>query len=302
MVLANRSGKKMKTKLNVQRKKRNWQSFKRLVFPSLILKIMRHSLYLMESQKYPPMRALTNNERIGVMARLGLLLLRKNYNRSSDASVVALALDPHYGFQYLERSSWSESVTSYVEPAIKDVVRIFNMITSSHNEASVTSTTSNKIQKISQTVSVSSKHSKLSFSKHKHNYDTYISSNSDSDEDKTQPKKLPDLSELDKFKKMEALPSESDPLQWWFKRQSMYPILSNMFLDHATIPATLITPEQLFSSMGLLCASSQNRMKHGHGTLILIIVKYSLARVSLSLQSCHLLPWSQANKQFGRKN
>lgn len=209
-----------------------------------------------------PMRALTNNERIGVMARLGLLLLRKHYNRSSDASVIALALDPRYGFEYLERSSWSDSVTSYVEPAIKDVIRIYNMITPNETEASVPSTASNKIQKTSESVATSTSNSKLSSCKQKNNYDNYISSDSDSDDDRSHSETLPVLSELDRYKKIESLPRETDPLMWWFERRSLYPLLSNVFLDHATIPATSISPEQLFSSMGLLCTSSRNRMKH----------------------------------------
>jgi hAT family C-terminal dimerisation region len=218
------------------------------------------------------LKDLSLSERIGVMARLGLLLLRKHYNRSSDATVVALALDPRYGFDYLRKSSWSQSIEDYVEPAIqKSITQYKAFFPDVPNNEPVTQQAQTKQDQHKFTCNKRSKHAEVShkFGRNQYNqsvkynsYDTYMDSDSDEELETSDKKKNEKVDELVRYKNLTPIDKHVYVLQWWYDRRDSFPILSSIFLDHATIPATSISPEQLFSSMGLLCTASRNRMNH----------------------------------------
>jgi hypothetical protein len=195
---------------------------------------------------------LTILEAFGVMARLGIMLLRKHYNRAADASTYTMVLDPRYNIAYCRSSGWNEIIVPHVKPALDLIMSVYQDESSKTAEAApqappAARTVANTSSRI---VPGTSSRQRIQF---------YV--DSDDDDFALQPASETADSELERYFKEPILHRESCPLAYWMQRRAQFPLLSQIALDHAAIPATSIAAEQLFSAMGRTCTPIRNRLK-----------------------------------------
>jgi hypothetical protein len=58
--------------------------------------------------------------------------------------------------------------------------------------------------------------------------------------------------EFNAYTRVEQVPLDTDPLMWWKKHVQEFPRLTRMVRQYMTVPATSVSPERLFSSVGLV--------------------------------------------------
>lgn len=67
--------------------------------------------------------------------------------------------------------------------------------------------------------------------------------------------------EMRQYAEDQLLDIKSDPLQWWKKRQLVFPNLSKVARKHLCIVATSVPSERIFSKAGLLVSERRSRLK-----------------------------------------
>jgi hypothetical protein len=191
---------------------------------------------------------ITNEEKIGVMVKLGLMLLRKHYNQCADATAVVMTLDPRYNMAYLRKSSWRDMIAEYVKPCVEKVYEAYKQM------PQVTLISSQVLKEVDTT----KKRAFCNMRKAKAAVPVFIDSDDDTNvasdndaEERHEPTTY--------YQEMRVTP-ETNPLEWWLRKKQVYPTLSKIYFDHASIPATSISAEQLFSSMGLACRANRSRI------------------------------------------
>ena len=58
--------------------------------------------------------------------------------------------------------------------------------------------------------------------------------------------------ELNAYMRVQQVANDTDPLMWWKQHQQEFPRLSRMARQYLSVPATSVSPERLFSSVGLV--------------------------------------------------
>ena len=66
--------------------------------------------------------------------------------------------------------------------------------------------------------------------------------------------------ELNAYTRVQQVSLDTDPLMWWKKHVQEFPHLSRMTRHHLTVPATSVSPERLFSSVGLVKSDLRGRL------------------------------------------
>ena len=66
---------------------------------------------------------------------------------------------------------------------------------------------------------------------------------------------------------------ESDPLQWWKSRASIYPNLSLKVKHYMCIPATSVPSERVFSTAGNLVTTLRQRLTHENVEMLIFLNK-----------------------------
>ena len=69
-------------------------------------------------------------------------------------------------------------------------------------------------------------------------------------------------SELNAYTRVQQVPLDTDPLmsQWWKQHVQEFPRLVRMTSHHLSVPATSVSPERLFSSVGLVKSDLRGRL------------------------------------------
>ena len=57
---------------------------------------------------------------------------------------------------------------------------------------------------------------------------------------------------LNAFTRVHQVPLDTDPLMWWKQHVQEFPGLTRMTRQHQSVPATSLSPERLFNSVGLV--------------------------------------------------
>jgi hypothetical protein len=57
--------------------------------------------------------------------------------------------------------------------------------------------------------------------------------------------------ELNAYTRVQQVSLDSDPLMWWKQYVQEFPHLVHMTRQHLAVPSTSVSPQRLFSSMGL---------------------------------------------------
>ena len=68
-------------------------------------------------------------------------------------------------------------------------------------------------------------------------------------------------SELQLYKREQAIGKQEDPLQWWRQRLETYPLLAVVARKWLAVPASSASSERVFSSAGLTVTKLRNRLK-----------------------------------------
>jgi hypothetical protein len=195
---------------------------------------------------------LTPRERIGLMARLGVMLLRKHYNRVEDAAVLAMVLDPRINVKYCQHSRWKGMVENYVIPLVQKSFEKYSKALAPEKqvpgESADRARPAQELQRVGQ-----KRKAKLALA---------CISDSDADENAAdfEPPARPNT-EVDKYIERYRESLQSCPLTWWAANKTEFPILYKIAMDHFSISATSIAAEQLFSTMGLICTPRRNRLR-----------------------------------------
>jgi len=58
--------------------------------------------------------------------------------------------------------------------------------------------------------------------------------------------------ELNAYTKVQQVPLDTDPLMWWKQHVQEFPRLTRTTRLYLPVPATSVSPERLFSSVGLV--------------------------------------------------
>jgi hypothetical protein len=58
--------------------------------------------------------------------------------------------------------------------------------------------------------------------------------------------------ELNAYTRIQQVPLDTDPLIWWKQHVQDFPRLVRMTRQYLAVPASSVSPERLFSSVGLL--------------------------------------------------
>ena len=66
--------------------------------------------------------------------------------------------------------------------------------------------------------------------------------------------------ELNAYTRVHQVPLDTDPLMWWKQHVQEFPRLSRMTRQHLTVPVTSVSPERLFSSVGLVKIDFRGRL------------------------------------------
>ena len=65
---------------------------------------------------------------------------------------------------------------------------------------------------------------------------------------------------LNAYTRVQQVPLDTDPLMWWKQHVQEFPRLARMSRQHLTVPATSVSPEMLFSSVGLVKSDLWGRL------------------------------------------
>ncbi len=66
--------------------------------------------------------------------------------------------------------------------------------------------------------------------------------------------------ELNACTRVQQVPLDTDPLMWWKQHVQEFPCLDRMVRQYLTVPATSVSPERLFSSVGLVKSDLRGRL------------------------------------------
>ncbi len=66
--------------------------------------------------------------------------------------------------------------------------------------------------------------------------------------------------ELNVHTRVQQVPLDIDPLMWWNQHVQEFPRLTRMARQHLAVPATSVSPERLFSSVGIVKSDLQGRL------------------------------------------
>ena len=58
--------------------------------------------------------------------------------------------------------------------------------------------------------------------------------------------------ELNAYMRVQQVANDTDPLMWWKQHQQEFPRLSRMVRQYLSVPVSSVSPERLFSSVGLV--------------------------------------------------
>ena len=58
--------------------------------------------------------------------------------------------------------------------------------------------------------------------------------------------------ELNAYTRVQQVPFDTDPLMWWKNHVQDFPLLDRMTRQYLTVSATSVSPERLFSRVGLV--------------------------------------------------
>ena len=58
--------------------------------------------------------------------------------------------------------------------------------------------------------------------------------------------------ELNAYTRVHQVPLDTDPRMWWTQHVQEFPRLARMVRQHLGVPATSVSPERLFRSVGLV--------------------------------------------------
>jgi hypothetical protein len=195
------------------------------------------------------------------MARTGLLLLDKHYNRVSHAATVTMVLDPRLNIKYCRSSnSWRKLVDTYVLPQVKEVFRRYQDEENVSKAAAAASSTQNASSSAGRSLGTTPASKLPTPGSHQFTLTTLA----ESDEECNAADFLPashSASEVETYTDRHRELKHVCPFAWWSTHREEFPILHQIAMDHMAIPATSIAAEQLFSGMGLMCTARRNRLK-----------------------------------------
>ncbi len=66
--------------------------------------------------------------------------------------------------------------------------------------------------------------------------------------------------ELNAYTRVQQEPLDTDPLMWWKQHEEEFPRLSRMVRQYLAVLATSVSPERLFSSVGLVKSDLRGRL------------------------------------------
>ena len=66
--------------------------------------------------------------------------------------------------------------------------------------------------------------------------------------------------ELNAYMRVQQVANDTDPLMWWKQHQQEFPRLSRMTRQYLDVPASSVSPERLFSSVGLVKSDWRGRL------------------------------------------
>ena len=66
--------------------------------------------------------------------------------------------------------------------------------------------------------------------------------------------------ELNAYMRVQQVTKDTDPLMWWKQHQQEFPRLARMTRQYLTVPASSVSPERLFSSVGLVKSDLRGRL------------------------------------------
>ena len=67
-------------------------------------------------------------------------------------------------------------------------------------------------------------------------------------------------SELNAYTRVQEVSLDTNPLMWWKHHVQEFPHLVRLDRQHLTVPATSVSPERLFSSVGLVKSDFWGRL------------------------------------------
>ena len=70
--------------------------------------------------------------------------------------------------------------------------------------------------------------------------------------------------ELNAYMRVQQVANDTDPLMWWKQHQQEIPRLSRMARQYLSVPASSVSPERLFSSVGLVKSDLWGSLLEGH--------------------------------------
>ena len=66
--------------------------------------------------------------------------------------------------------------------------------------------------------------------------------------------------ELNAYTRVQQVPLDTDPLMWWKQHVQEFPHLVRMVRQNLVVPATSVSPERLFSSVGFVKSDFRGRL------------------------------------------
>ena len=67
-------------------------------------------------------------------------------------------------------------------------------------------------------------------------------------------------SELNAYTRVQQVPLDTDPLMWWKQHVQEFPHLTRMNRQYLTVPVTSVSPDRLFSSVGVVKSDFRGRL------------------------------------------
>ena len=77
--------------------------------------------------------------------------------------------------------------------------------------------------------------------------------------------------EMRRYMEEKVIPRSEDPLNWWGKNESTFPLLSKVAKRHLGTVATFVPAERLFSKAGETISQRRNRLKAENVNIILFL-------------------------------
>ena len=66
--------------------------------------------------------------------------------------------------------------------------------------------------------------------------------------------------ELNAYMRVQQVANDTDPLMWWKQHQEEFPRLARMVRQYLAVPASSVSPERLFRSVGLVKSDLWGRL------------------------------------------